>query len=190
MAGVILNLDLGPDLLREFLNRPDGIRQWNGWVRAVAPLVTQSSGELSESVVLAFDFSNSNLIGMNLDTVDLSLAWLADTDFSSSSLRGAKVGCPVRACFTGADLTDATICGDVTGTDCRGALLCGTRMDCCGYEKGSPPLGLPAELLRLCYEEDVVEPKEAPTRLHTASVDVRARALFPLPSTPSEMATS
>jgi hypothetical protein len=184
MSCTVLNLNLGPDLLREFLSRPDGIGEWNRWVRAVEPLVTQSSSELSESVVLGFDFSNSNLIGMNLDAVDLSLAWLADTDFSSSSLRGAKVGCPVRACFTGADLTDATICGDVTGTDCRGALLCGTRMDCCGYEKGSPPLGLPAELLRLCYEEDVVEPKEASTRLHTASVDVRARALFPRPSRP------
>lgn len=189
MQCTILDIDLGPEVLLGFLNRPNGIEEWNHWVQAIAPLVTQGAGCLSEALIVGLDFSSSNLIGMDLDGIHLSLAWLEDVDFSRASLRGAKIGCPVRAVFRGADLAGAMICGDVTGTDFRGAYLDSISLEDCGYEQSSPPLGLPDHLLTQCKEDDV-EPIKPSTRPNTASVAVRGRLILPQYSKPSCVATS
>jgi len=181
MKCTIFDIDLrGSEVLLEFLQRPDGIRNWNHWVQVIEPLVTQTAGSISGAIVMGLDFSSSCLVEMDLDGIDLGIAWLADSDLRKTSLRGARIGCPVRSIFDGADMTDAVICGDITGTDFRGAKLDGLRLDCCGFDKSSPPLGLPSGLASQCREDDP-QPIRASTRLYVAPVQARARILLPAP---------
>ena len=179
---VILDLDVGPGFLHEFLNLPDGVAAWNAWVAAAfdSGLILPSGGALGGRdplVMLGLDFGGGDFRLLCLDGIDLSSAWLGRADFTDSSLRGAQIGCCPRAVFRQADLTGAVISGDISGTDFTDARFDGVDLRDSSYMRGSPPLGLPPGVLSQCREEPD-EPTEAAGRLQERPVACRARLII------------
>ena len=159
----VIEVSFGVELLISLLKHPQGITVWNTWVKSMDPLLNPEVTEHDDPPLLfTLDFTHGKLRGLsNLDGINLDDVWLEGTDFTASSLRGAKIGFCPHAIFRDTDLSHAVINGDLTGVDFTGARMEGVEIqEFCTYERTSPPIGLPTELLSRCKAvED--EPSEA-----------------------------
>ena len=169
---MILDIDLGSDLLKSILQH-GGVESWNQWINDLADtgiLNPECSRDSDPAMLVGFDLSHADLAGLVMPGIDLSWCHIA------------------HASFRGCDLTGAKIAADITRVDFTDTRVDGLILEDCGYEQSSPPLGLPDHLLTQCKEDDVKPVRES-TRLHTASVGIRGRLIFPRPSKPPCVAT-
>jgi hypothetical protein len=152
----LLNIVLGADFLLTMLDG-FGVEGWNRWVHSMVdngfmPLCWSEHDD-PPPLWYWLDFDGADLSGRDLDGIDLGLAWCRSGQLVSSSLVGAKFGCCHDSVFRGSDLRGAAFVGDVSRTDFRDALLNDIRLNGTPYDLHHPPIGLPAELLRLCRPE-------------------------------------
>ncbi len=155
---VVLHLEIGGEFLLAMLENY-GVQGWNRWLDAVGRCVPGYWGEAEAEPPLCFwyDLQGVDLSGRNLDGIDLGLAWCKATRFDGGSLVNARIGCCKDASFRTCDLRNAHIGGDITGVDFSGASLDGLRLDDAAYDPAHPPVGLSADLLRLCRRRADVE---------------------------------
>ena len=123
-----------------------------------APTVWEA-GSVPPPFGVTFDFSRLQRAHYRLDGIDLSLCWLADSNFTGASLKDAQMGCCPRTSFRNARLqgADFTLC-DISDCDFAGAELEGTIFDGAVYAVGHEPVGLPTATLALCKPEAVPPP--------------------------------
>jgi len=157
----VVEVSFGVELLLSMLNHPQGIFIWNTWVKSMDDLLNPlCTADTDPPLLASLDFTSGDLRGLSMDGLDLDDVWLEGTDFTASSLKGAKIGFCRHAIFKDADLSNALVDGDVTGVDFTGARMKGVVIqEFCTYQKGSPPIGLHEDLLARCKEVD--EPSEA-----------------------------
>lgn len=179
---MILDLDVGVDLLRSVLEDPQGVVIWNCWVSSLYHrgliLPSGHDGDPDPVLMVGLDFSRGDLSGLRMDGIDLAWAWLEGTDFTGTSLKNARIGFCPHAIFRGSDLTGAELCGDIGTADFSGALVGGVHIGfCCSHDIGSPPAGLPPELLSRC-RKDRDDPTEAANTPVGRPVGVRGRVII------------
>lgn len=162
LNAVFLDLDLGPDLLKAIL-RHGGVEGWNQWIsdlEGTGLLNPECRRDSDPPLIIGIDLSDADLAGLVMPGIDLSWCHIAHASFMGSDLRGAAIS------------------GDISGVDFTDAQVNDLLLEGCGYERGSPPVGLADDLLAQCHEDDV-EPVKASTRLDTIAVDVRSRIVHP-----------
>ena len=139
------------------------VAQWNAFVAGLSEMhlapTVWSSGERPPPFGVTLDFSGLRRAHYRLDGADLSLCWLADSDFTGASLKGAQMGCCPRSNFRNARLqgADFTLC-DISDCDFTGAEMEGTIFTKAVYAPGHEPVGLPTAMLALCKPEAMPPP--------------------------------
>ena len=159
-----VDLDFGPDILRSFLSKEGGVRCFNDWIQRMVTWnylgYTWGQDEQVPPMAVGVDLSQADLSGLVMPGIDLTYCFLPHASFKGCDLRGARIG------------------GDVTGVDFTDAQVEGLILECCGYAQGSPPIGLPDDLLDQCRADDPEVPIEASTIFHTR-LEVRGRLIMP-----------
>lgn len=132
------------NLSMAFLDEADLSMADLSWTNLIETKLSQSNlseANLVGSKLYGADLSEASLFRANLDDADLSWAYLNDADLSGASF--------FRAQLVGADLSGANLSGAKLG----GANLSkvefskGLPENRAFYEEGSPPEGLPTEIL-------------------------------------------
>ncbi len=117
-----------------------------------------------------FDFRGLRRANYRLDGIDLTFCDLDDANFEGASLQNAKVGSCPKANLRNARLHGASFRGDVSNCDFTDAKeICEADFRHAYYYDGSPPIGLPAEVLASCEvlppsDEDIPSVPEQPLR--------------------------
>jgi len=180
MSSPSVHLDLGPDFLQAVLEQA-GVSGWNRWVGAmvdanlVCPVWEEPRDE--PMLILWLSLEEADLRGLQAPGINLEWCSLGQTRLDNADVRAAGLGCVARSSFRDADLTDAVISyGDISGADFTGAKLNGLYLQCCHYERGIPPVGLPDFLLRQS-QAIPPEPPETSTPATGRPIKVQGRLI-------------
>lgn len=130
-----------------------------GWNRYIADLLEKElippswlQGQRPPPLAAMIDLSKLRATHCRLDNIHLGLCWLQEADFSSSSMKGAKMGCGRGVSYRGCRLDNADFRDvEISGCDFADARGLDTAMfDKAVYDPANPPKGLPPEILAAC----------------------------------------
>jgi hypothetical protein len=164
-----VNCEFVPQVMIEF--KKDLLSRFDvpGWNRFVEELIdknilaaTWRPGERPPALIAFLDFTGLVMRNRHLDGIHLGIARLDGADFSSSSLRNAKIGCCRGALFTGARLDGADFSlSDVSGADFTDATgLESANFRRTSYFVGNPPVSLPASIIAQCLPDAEPHPTD------------------------------
>lgn len=149
------------ELDRTILQHMD-LRQWSEFIGEVAKRgmvpIGWSKGERPPPVGLMFDFRGLHRAHYRLTGIDLTVCDLEGANFEGACLKGAKLGSCPKANLRSARLQGAAFRGDVSGADFTGTELHDTDFSDAYYFDGTPPVGLPPEILARCKSEPASAP--------------------------------
>jgi len=81
---------------KSLLTHFSSVEQFNGFISGLSAMnlapTVWSSGERPPPFGVTLDFSGLRRAHYRLDGIDLSLCWLADSDFEGASLKNAQMG--------------------------------------------------------------------------------------------------
>ena len=156
-SSVQLHLELGEDFLLEMLDN-FGVSGWNLWIESmsVSGYMPLCWGEHDTVPPCWYwiNLTDADFFRLNLNRINLSLAYCTNCCFDESNLTGARLSFVSGCYFRGADLrlTDFQN-GDISNCDFSDANVDYIKLEGATYDALRPPIGLPDELLRVCKAE-------------------------------------
>lgn len=174
----VLGVTIGADTLKYMLTFNDGVKIWNRWIRSLEHLINPVCTDKRDPPLFAdIDFTGGDLRNLQLDGINLDDAWLEKADFSGCSLKHAVIGFAPFAIFKAADLSHGILTSDISGVDFTGARFQNLEIGgFCHYQRGFPPIGLPADLLSQCREIPD-DGREGPVRPVGEDVEIKGRLM-------------
>jgi hypothetical protein len=148
--------EFGRDLFDLILNK-FGKNGWNMYVERLrrhnifAMFSTPEPVDETEfcmPVCLEINLAGESFRGQDLSGLDFSIIELEKADLSGANLTGSVLGGVAGANFRDSVLTHALLSSDISGADFTGAKTNWLRNRCAKYRKKSPPIGLPASLMK------------------------------------------
>jgi hypothetical protein len=158
---VFVSAVFGRDLFEAIIAK-DGKDGWNAYSESLAQHKLWECGRVPDDpvtgkgledflpIVVNLDLSGQDFRHADLSGLNLFFATVERADFSGANLARSTIGQPIEAVFRNADLRNATIIGDLSGTDFTDAHLEGALFDQVSCDRFRRPRGLPEQYLSQC----------------------------------------